>query len=763
MVTQAVWDAERVWLEQVLRLVRQRLAEVRRVAGEHEGRARAERQSLWEEGPRQILSYEDWIELAQASMQMGQSERSAAYYSHLARRLEKMSDSPYFARVDFREDGAAQSERIYIGISGLHDEESGNLVVYDWRAPISSLFYDAEPGQAAYRCQGGVVTGVVELKRQYRISHGKLEYMFDTDLKIDDEVLQELLARNVDEKMRTIVTSIQREQNRVIRDDEHQVLLVQGPAGSGKTAIALHRAAYLLYTHRDSMDARQIVVFSPNSVFSDYISAVLPELGEENVTQTTFYEYARKYLGNGTMVESVYDQLEYLLSGREDANRVAAIRFKGGEDFRRALQRYVQFLDEGGATRFFDVVHEDAVIMSKQEMADLFERHRTFPLSRRLEKIRQRALFLLAPREEARRREWKERLAKGPDKLFDWEIKRESVRRAREEFAPLHSILAAWAAFDARTAYRQLFADESLLPKMLGDRPLPPEWSQIRRLTLAALDEGRIPYEDTTPLLYLKKRLEGVPVVDGVRHVIIDEAQDYTSLQFELFGLVFPRCTLTVLGDLNQSVHPYLHIDSYDTVMTALARERAGLVHLTNSYRSTRQIMDFARAVLGASDQVQVIRREGELPRLVQVQDGQLAAVLQADIRRLQEQGMRSVAVLCKTTEACRRLYQTLRRSVNIRLLTAADTHFRIGAVILPAYLAKGLEFDAVLIADAEAKAYHACRELGLFYTACTRALHVLRLYYSGAVSPFIAGVPQELYEKVEEGSAAAAARPEER
>lgn len=742
MTAHADWDVEKQRLAQVLHIVEQQLDDARRVAGDYAGRAKEERRSLWEDGARSVTSYEDWIELAQSSVNMGQGERSIAFYQALAHRLERMQDSPYFGRLDFRENSAEQADRIYIGISGLHDGTSGDLVVYDWRAPVCSLFYDAEPGPASYECQAGIVSGDMLLKRQYRIAHGNLEFMFDTDLKIDDDILQEMLGRNIDEKMRTIVTSIQREQNRVIRDNKHNLLLVQGPAGSGKTAIALHRAAYLLYSQRDSINARNIVIFSPNQVFSDYISAVLPELGEENVVQTTFHEYAEKYLGGQAPVEDMYSQLESLLAvtdqKRRDA-RVAAIQYKASAHFRQILQRYIAYLESGSGTKFYTVATHGQVVLSKEEMAALFTRHADLPLAKRLEKIRQRVLFLLAPLEEARLKEWRERLSALPDPMLNWEIRQESKRRTKEEFGPLKGQLAAWAVFDVFAAYKRLFTDNNLYAQLAGSDGVPAQWDNICSQTLAGLANGRVPYEDATPLLYLKRFLEGAPVLSAVRHVIIDEAQDYTPLQYELLNHLFPRCSFTVLGDLNQSVHPYMHIATYHEVMHALKRENGTLVTLTKSYRSTRQIMSFARTLLVQPDDVDVVRREGPVPLLRQVANVcELVDAVSRDIVDLQERGMNSIAVLCKTAAQSERICHQLQRSLDIRLITARDTHFRTGIVALPVYLAKGLEFDAVILTDADAAHYGAEHDRGLLYTACTRALHELHIYYTDTVSPLI-------------------------
>lgn len=296
-INKSEWLVEMKWLEDVLREVKRQLEEKRNFKDNFKKDAIETQRELWknvgavsvENGLQHVVDFMQFINT------MKIQKRSHEFERKLVNKYENMISSPYFARMDFKEDGIENVEKCYIGISNLINEDF-DFIIYDWRAPISSMFYDYEIGNAYYKCPDGIINGKISMKRQYKISNGKIDYMFDSNIKIDDEVLQDILSKSSDNKMKAIVTTIQREQNKAIRNEKYKNLIVQGPAGSGKTSVALHRIAYLLYKHRDIITAKNIVIFSPNNIFNDYISNVLPQLGEDNMLQTTFKEYMHKVL-----------------------------------------------------------------------------------------------------------------------------------------------------------------------------------------------------------------------------------------------------------------------------------------------------------------------------------------------------------------------------------------------------------------------------------------------------------------------------------
>lgn len=748
------WERER--LERVVEEARAQLAEAMEAAKKQKSDMDTTRRTFWEDGMRGVADFEDRIALIQQEKLVASLARSQVIFDQEVRRLERVVATPYFGRIDFREargESAGQPEQIYIGISSLVDRTGAEHMVYDWRAPISSLFYDAEPGPGAYVTDAGRIEGEVTLKRQYKVVDGELRYLFDTNVTIEDELLQEILSKIADRTMRNIVTTIQREQNRIIRDETHPLLVVQGPAGSGKTSVALHRIAYLMYRFRDELAAHNIVVISPSDLFSEYIAGVLPELGEENMLQTTFQALAEARLGKAFELESVSEQVEYLLTARGEtgyAERVGAIRYKSSVEFLNLLKKYVAWIESGAGIAFADVVHDGRLVASAEELRRNFDSNSYLPASRRLEKLRQRVAHLVEPQMKALREQFEAELRIRPEYSSKAEIRWEARTRAQELFAPVFDEVARWASLDVVQCYAALFSDQKLFLELCGEAGLPEGFAAIREQTLAHLSEGRLRYEDIAPLLFLKNALEGVDGRTEIRHVVVDEAQDYSPCHYAVFRQEFPRARFTILGDLNQSIHPYMHVKRYEDVVGVYDVSGAALLQLRKSYRSTQEIVAFTKALLRGGEPVEAILRSGPLPKVIHLKDeaGRNEAVLR-DVAGLQAQGMRSIALICKTEAEASRVHAQVGGALGAGRVRADGRDPSSGVVVIPAYLAKGLEFDAVLVVDAGASTYEHEDERKLLYTACTRALHRLNVYVVGAPSPLIAGIDPDLYENV--------------
>lgn len=752
----SVWEYEKSRLRTVLEEIGSKLKK----AMESEGNLRREvisiQKSMWDNvNPTPgRWDMDDLANIWQYQTDIEREGRKALFESAMVNKLQRMQKTPYFGRVDFREDGSAEEEKLYIGIANLFREKTHESLIYDWRAPVASIFYDYETGRAAYECPAGKIDGEILLKRQYRIWQGKIDSMFDCSLKIDDEILQDILSKSADNRMKVIVTTIQREQNRIIRDDLHRLLIVQGPAGSGKTSIALHRIAYLLYRYRNQMAADNIVIFSPNDVFNDYISNVLPELGEENMHRTTFMEYGRRMLGNSLKLEDMGSQMEYILTARQQPDyqhRIAGIKFKASSLFVKILKNYAKYFEAGRV--FDDIEYKGSIIESKEEIRDFFAEGLKFlPVEKRLLKIRNRLIEKLDPLIKNRIEELIPVIANTgeyPDKV---EIKGRSIFMAREEFRPLKERIENMTGLDLMECYSDIFGNKELMLK-LSDGEIPEAFDEISRLTLGNIAAGKASFEDVGPLLYLKGLLSGTPRLDDIKHVIIDEVQDYTPVQYEVFKQLFGHCSMTMLGDLNQSINPYMNVGGYETVKNIFNYDSTMALSLSKSYRSTRQITEFCRQLLKQEDNSEYINREGELPKLFSIKDkDELFDSLKKNIEQLKESGCKSVAVICRTAAYSSYLQEKISHYFDVRLVTKDTTEFiaENTVSIIPSYLAKGLEFDAVLVLCTNKGDYEEESERKLFYTCCTRALHRLHIYGTGKLPVFMGNVDERLYERVE-------------
>ncbi len=783
--SQRQYEEER--LEMVLAEIRRQIDDKRtQIESDIENQIKITKTQWEEELPTAIRGFEDLAVLAAENQRIALLNKYHDLSRGGLRRLEKMASSPYFGRIDFCPSFSDTAIQIYIGITALADQESGAHLVFDWRAPVSSMFYDCELGPAKYDSLRGAVHGNLLLKRQFKIENGRLLFMFDTDLAIDDDILQQVLSTAQGDHMRTIVNTIQKEQDRVIRNERHKILMVQGVAGSGKTSIALHRAAYLLYRHRDSMTSNSIVIFSPNRVFSDYISDVLPELGESNVSQATFKELAQDLLDNRFTIEDVHDQLEYVIGGRTEGlqrevrdsesldealaqyrTRLCSIQWKSSGDFVQTMKNYASFLelqDPG----FQSLVHNDKVLVSKEELQTLFSRDYAYlPLYKRLDKIRRRVFWLLGPIEDQRRKQLAEHMANDPDyaSYMENDIRVFARQKVSQEFQGLRAHVNSLTSRDVVTEYIKLFRNREVFQAVAtGSKP-----SNLRKIiddTVKNLSAGFIQYEDLAPILLLKHIVEGYPekaisshqkeapgkkpppiTYSQVKHVIIDEAQDYGLPQYEVLKRAFPNASMTILGDLNQSVHPKYAISEYQELRTTFAPEDPILVTLQKSYRTTTQIAQFAKAILPEGEAFETVWRPGPLPTLTRTED--IFQDVCSALETFRLEGFRSVAVICKTATESQLTHERLQALLGddkVHLVRAKDSKFVKGVVVIPSYLAKGLEFEAVIVFCAGSRHYSHEEDRKLLHMVCTRALHRLSLYYSDKISPFLKNIDPSLY-----------------
>lgn len=626
----------------------------------------------------------------------GQSINRMAYTGDAAvarkRRLLKLAQSPYFGRVDFAPAGQ-EGRPVYIGVHAFIEEQQRQNLVYDWRAPISSLFYDFELGEAAYATPSGEVPGRIDLKRQYRIRDGRLEFMLDSDVNIHDDVLQRELAKSSDDKMKNIVATIQRDQNAVIRNEEATVMVIQGVAGSGKTSIALHRIAFLLYRFRDTIAAKDVLIISPNKVFADYISNVLPELGEEHIPELGMEELAAELLGPQYTFQTFFEQVSALLE-RPDPAFIERIRFKSSFEFLGQLNQYLLHIEN----HYFSVadLRVGRTLVPGAFIQQKFKAYHRVPLLKRFGQV--------ANDVRAYVRDRADRKLTGGEKATIGE-----------------GIPRMFRYGNVPDFYRDFF-------RWLGRPEL-----------LKFAPGQRLEYADVFPLIYLHIRLEGLTAYEHVKHLLVDEMQDYTPVQYAVLSRLF-RCRKTILGDVSQMVNPYSS-SSAETIERVFPQ--ADVVKLYRSYRSTVEITAFAQRIT-PNPHIIPLERHGQEPavRRCASPEDELTTIRQL-LADFKASGNRSVGVICKTQRQAQQVYEAL-QGPGVYLLTAESTAFKEGVIVTTAHTAKGLEFDAVVVPFASARNYTSEVDKSMLYVACTRAMHQLALTYTGAVTTLLTDAGRE-------------------
>lgn len=743
MFTEKEWGLEEQRLEQVRSYITKRIRELNQMVQERKDDVVSLRKHFWDDITVNVDNMDEIVEtmasIRQQSFVLYGQEKGLEHAGQLLDRMERMHGSPYFGRIDFLEDGNAQEDTIYIGIGSVIDEESGEPYVYDWRAPIASMFYDYASGAAQFESPDGTISGELTLKRQYVIEDGKLVSMFDTGLHIGDEMLQQMLGKHADERMKNIVSTIQSEQNRIIRDDRHDVLIVQGAAGSGKTSAALQRIAYLLYKYRKSLNPEQMILLTPNEVFQDYISEVLPELGESNIRQSTFYEYAESRLGREVIVEHPYDHLESLYSQVGNVEREEGIKYKSSTTFLLVLDQYLDLLLEEGML-FKPFMIGKKTLVSTEALKEMF--YETFGdrnLQGRLDAMRLRIADVLKEQAHKLTNQIYRKKMKQPGYTgTSEELLQQSRRQVKKRIIPLRRMAMERRFIDWQAIYLQLFEEPRWFERCAGG-DIPRGWEEASRLTAESLRRSKVLYEDSAPLLYLKEQFEGFHSDNNIRYVLIDEAQDYSPIQLAIVRRMFPRSRITLLGDLNQSVFSLTGLSTYQHIESMFDTSNVGVIRLAKSYRSTREIVEFTKAVLKNGEEIEAFSRSGDAPKLLvsKTVEEHTAAIV-SDMARLQEAGCESIAVICKTEQECQQAYELLSLHAEVQLVTRTTRKFGSGVLIIPSYMAKGLEFDGVIVYDASEDVYGLESDRKVLYTVCTRALHHLSVHSLGSSSPLL-------------------------
>jgi DNA helicase II / ATP-dependent DNA helicase PcrA len=705
---------------------------------------------------------ETYYSIKQQSQLLSERERTRGIIDKQLNVLKRLKNSPYFGRIDFLEDGENTAEKIYIGIASLMDKKDENFLIYDWRAPIASMYYDYSPGPAEYQTPSGTFNGEIKLKRQFIIRNALLKAMFDTGVTIGDEMLQEVLANQADTQMKSIVATIQKEQNQIIRNEKAKLLVVQGVAGSGKTSAALQRVAYLLYRYRGKINSENIMLFSPNTLFNSYVATVLPELGEENMKQTTFQEYLNSRIHRECFLEDAYDQMEYLLTtqqGEEYATRMESIRYKASMEFKQLIDQHGEKLKMEGMI-FQNVVFRRKILVTKEEINQYFynidpaisipnkielvrnwlikELKKSMKLEQSEDWVQEEIQFLEKEDylEVFNKLEEKEGFSKNSFNDFDREEAYLAQMVVKQRFKRLFNWVKKLRFVNLLEMYKRIFLLENNTPK----------WNEISMFSVKSLNDMIMTYEDATPFVYLQDLILGRNSDTAIRHVFIDEAQDYSPFQFSFIQQLFPFSKMTLLGDINQAI--YSGVTNSKTVLEGLVsreNETESIV-LTKTYRSTKPIVEFTKGFIENGEKIEAFNRPGKKPTLKIINDfWELEKNLIIKVNSLQENGYKTIAIICKTAKESKMAYDSLKNEMNVRLIEKGTLAYEEGTLIIPAYLAKGIEFDAVIIYDTSQ--YSRDEERKLFYTACTRAMHELHLFSIETRSPLLKLTREDTFE----------------
>lgn len=653
----------------------------------------------------------DEIEINENCGQVALEEKLYASKLSRIKTLERQLKSPYFARLDFKEDGE-ESESFYIGLSTVENEDDFEFIVFDWRSPVSNMFYDFEVGPAYYKAPNRTITGEIEFSRQFNIKNGKIVFMHNSNESLCDENLSSMLNRNATEKMKNIVATIQKEQNDIIRNDDSKVLFIQGAAGSGKTSIALHRAAYLLYKNRKNLTADNILIFSPNEVFAEYISDVLPDLGESNILQTTFELYSKRFLPANYIFESKNDHLDYIYSVDRNSNtfkiRAKSMEYKNTTEFMHVLDKYTNDLPNH-LIEIKPIIIDDNEVISKSSVEKTFlNRFKDVPLLNRIDVVKQSLFSQL---------ETKYLASDNSIELDYIEDKEEFYSYCKEEVS--NQVDKMIKTLDNVAIYKLLWEN---IEKYTND-----DLKEVKDYTIEYILDREVKFEDLTPIIYIRAAMEGFRNYNNMKHILIDEAQDYSPLFYQLIRKSFTNAKITIMGDLNQRIDKYSNVKNKDSILEVFDDVKVAI--LSKSYRSTSNITMFAKELLDTYEPIEAVERSGENPNVVIIKDN-LAKSIKNEIEIMKSKGHISIAIICKNREKTRAIFNSLKElDLNINLIDNENSELKNDVNVISSYLAKGLEFDGVIIADGEN--YLDSEDSNLFYTACTRALHKLVIFSS--------------------------------
>lgn len=657
------FERERNYLNKTISLIRKKISKLGQELFDDDSKVLEFKKLIWdthtEMDPNEMRSM-----MAESDLQVSIMQSKGNYLQ----RLFRIQNKPYFGSIRFKEDGSEEEDNIYIGIT--HVEDKLDYYVHDWRSPICSMFYDYETGPASYKAPSGIIKGNITKKRQYIIEDAELKHIFDNDLNISDSLLQEVLAEESSDKMKNIVNTIQEEQNKVIRNTEDKNLIVEGIAGSGKTSVALHRIAFLLY-RIPNLTSSNVVVFTPNKVFSEYISNVLPELGEDNTYDMTFYDLLCQNINEYKDIENFTDFISRYYKGNVD--NYDMVKYKQSDEIIKDIDNYINNLLS--TIKFNDKLeYDDFIEIDTEELNNMLNyKYNRFPLFERI----------------------KEMSKKIASNNYEGSIKNaSSIEKKLKELLNIK--------LDLKTIFNNFYQSE---------------YSKYRD----KVNDKYLYYEDACIFLYIKSLLVGFNTNHVIKEIVIDEAQDYNKLQYLIIKKTFKTSNYTILGDTNQTINPYYKYDSLEELTSIF--ESSKYITLTKTYRSTGKIIDYTNKILGLNH-VTAIRNDKASDIIFR--NNITKNDFLTDINNLKTTS-KSIAIITKNDSEAEAVYNMLKNDLDIMLIDGFG-HIKRDLVVVPSYVAKGLEFDSVIIYTDKDNKYQE-KDKYLFYVACTRAQHNLIIY----------------------------------
>ena len=755
---------EQKHLDNIMKQIKEREKSLKKSIKSAEGEARNLNSHFFDDVKLDYDGYSTSMETALSIHQQQQllSEREHAW-QHSAKQLdtvERLEKRPYFARVDFKEQGEKKPETIYIGLGSFADKND-HFLIYDWRAPISSIYYDGKLGEVSYNSPEGKITVDMTKKRQFMIEDGKIVNMFDTNESIGDQMLLEVLSEKSSTQMKSIVTTIQQEQNKIIRNTSADLLFVQGAAGSGKTSAILQRIAFLLYRYRGNLTSSDVIMFSPNQLFNDYIKNVLPEMGEQNMVQMTYWQFVARRLP-GMNVENLFKQFE-------DQNADTNIsKFKDSVNFFNLVTRYAKHLNRRGVV-FKNIYFRDKKkpYFDKEKIKEIYYSYNeNYNLANRIDATREELIKMLnrkiAPEV---RKAWVARTIEGmsqselnelydrPDQEFESEAKEEAFLGRKIVLSALkgvHKRILHNHFINMRAQYLSFLR---AVPKMVDLA----KWNIDEEDWMHHIDEVKenfkkhdIAITDVSAYLYLYDLITGRRTDYEMRYAFIDEIQDYTPFQLAYLKYNFPRAKFTMLGDLNQAIFTKDESRSLLKQISGLFDpEKIDVVQLTKSYRSTKQLTNFTKQILRQGEKIEAFNRQGPKPVIWGRDSDEQAIDVLVDVLRDNEKRKMTTAIITKDLAGAKFVHEKLsEKGEKSTLIATANQRLVDGTLVIPSYLAKGLEFDAVVMWGANKKNYHQLDETQLVYTITSRAMYKLDVIYTSEKSPLLDVDPVTYEEK---------------